>query len=50
MSMSLNQKEKIIRIVKNVINKYDTIDSDARMMAEHIVRNLINSGLIKEKP
>lgn len=52
MATELPRNEKLIRIVKNVIKKYDgyfdpTRDGDARMMAEHIIKNLHNSGLIK---
>ena len=50
----LEPKERAIRIIKNVIKKYDgifdpTADFDARMMAEHIVKNLITSGLLEAK-
>ena len=50
----LQPKERAIRIIKNVIKKYDgifdpTADFDARMMAEHIVKNLISSGLLEAK-
>jgi hypothetical protein len=51
MALNLPRKEKLTRIVKNVIKKYDGIfdptrDRDARAMAEHIIHSLMNSGVM----
>ena len=49
---AIRQNEKAIKIVQNIIKKYDGIfdptnDNDGRMMAKHIVRNLKRNKLLK---